>query len=86
MRALATILLFATLSISLAQETGKEPATLSLEEVLDLVHAGVPEDVVITRIKRYNKPFDLNSDEIRELKKRDVSQAVINYLLEPSRP
>lgn len=86
MRPLATLVLLTTLGMCLAQEAGKEPAKLTLEDVLDLVHARVAEDVVITRIKRYNRPFDLNSDEIRELKKRGVSDTVISYLLEPSRP
>jgi hypothetical protein len=86
MRALASILLAISIGVCPAQETGKEPTTFSLDDVLKLVRTGVSEDIVIARIKRYNRPFDLNSDEIVELKKLGVSDTVIRYLLEPSQP
>jgi hypothetical protein len=86
MRTLAIFLLAMLLGVCLAQDTGNPPATFTLEDVLKLVRAGVTDDVVIARIKRYNRPFDLNSDEILELKKIGVSDTVVRYLLEPSQP
>lgn len=86
MRILAAILTVIALGACLAQEQGKAPATFTLDDVLKLVRAGIAEDVLIARIKRFNKPFDLNSDEILELKKDGVSDTVIKYLLEPTLP
>jgi hypothetical protein len=60
--------------------------SMTIEEVLSLSKAGVSEDVIVARIKRNAKPFDLNSDEILALKKDGVSETVIKYLLDPSQP
>ena len=82
------VLSAAAIGMCLAQtpETGKPPTPLTLEDVVKLVHSGVSEEVVIARIKRYNRPFDLNPEEINELKKQGVSDAVLIYLLDPSKP
>jgi hypothetical protein len=70
----------------LAQDKPGGPSILSLDEVVKMVRAGVTQELVIARIKRFNKPFDLNSDEIVELKSKGVSDDVIAYLLDPSKP
>jgi len=44
------------------------------------------EDVVITKIKKSGKAFDLSTDEMLELKKSGVSETVIRYLLDPTLP
>lgn len=69
-----------------AQEAPRAPVTLTLDDVLKLVHAGVSEDIIVARIKRYNKPFDLNPDEILELKKSGVSDTIVKFLLDPTPP
>jgi hypothetical protein len=78
----------AAFGLCLAQtlESPKANAPFSLEEVVKLVRAGVTEEIVIARIKRYNKPFDLNADEILELQKAGVSDKILAYLMDPSKP
>jgi hypothetical protein len=61
-------------------------APLSVDEVVRLSQAGFSEDVIITKIKKNGKPFDLNTDELLDLKKAGVSDSVIKYLLDPSQP
>jgi hypothetical protein len=68
------------------EEAPRAATTLTLDDVLKLVHAGVSEEIIIARIKRFNKPFDLNSDEILELKKSGVSDPIIKCLLDPATP
>jgi hypothetical protein len=54
--------------------------------VLRLAKAGVADDLIITQVKRNGKAFDLNTDEIVALGNAGISKAVIEYLLDPSRP
>lgn len=59
---------------------------LSLEEVVKLSQTGVSEAVIITKIKKNAKSFDLSADEIADLKKSGISDIVIKFLLDPSQP
>lgn len=86
MRLVAAMLVALLSAASTAQDSAGGAVTLTLAEVMKLVRAGVTEEVVIAKIKRYNKPFDLNTDEILELKKAGVSDIVVRYLLDPSPP
>ena len=59
---------------------------LTVEEVVKLTRAGFAEDIIITKIKKNGKAFDLSTDELLDLKKDGVSDNVIKYLLDPSQP
>jgi hypothetical protein len=84
---LALLLALAAFLTLHSQEPPKAvPGSLTLEEVVQLVKAGVSEELVVARVKQNAKAFDLNSDEILELKKSGVSETVIRFLLEPSAP
>lgn len=85
MRLLVAVMLLAAPGWAL-QEPARAPVTLTLDDVLKLVHAGVSEEIIVARIKRFNKPFDLNSDEILELKKAGVSDTIVKFLLDPAPP
>lgn len=62
------------------------PQALSLDEVVRLAKAGLSEDLIIARIKRNAKPFDLSSAEIVELQQLGVSQTILKYLIDPALP
>jgi len=62
------------------------PAPLSIEEVVKMHDAGFSDDVLITQIKKNGKGFHLNTDEMLDLKKAGLSESVINFLVDPSRP
>jgi hypothetical protein len=80
------VLLLAVSVSSLAAQSASNAVPLSLEQVLKLSQAGVSENLIITEIKKNGKPFDLSPDEILLLKKSGLSDTVIEYLVDPSRP
>src|SRR5215831_3319047 len=61
-------------------------ALLSLEDVVKDSKSGIPEDIIITKIKKNSRPFNLSSDEIRVLTESGISGTVIKYLIDPSQP
>jgi hypothetical protein len=67
-------------------QTAPGSAPLSVEQVVKQSQGGVSEDLIITEIKKNGKPFDLNTEEILELRKLGVSDTVIKLLLDPSQP
>jgi hypothetical protein len=70
-----------------AQEQAKPTSgALTVEDVVTMIKSGLNEDLVIAAIKSKGKPFDLNAAEIVQLKNSGVSQTVIGYMLDPSKP
>jgi hypothetical protein len=61
-------------------------SSLSLEDVVKDSKSGIPEDIIITKIKKNGRPFNLSGDEIHELTESGVSGTVIKYLIDPSQP
>lgn len=87
MRLWPVSLLILSISSLSAQEPSKPTSgSLTIEDVVRLSKAAVAEDVIVTSVKRNAKPFDLNADEIVELKKSGVSETVIKYLIDPALP
>lgn len=90
MTALVKLVIFGVAFVSLilsplgsfAQESAAPP--LSIEDVLQLHNSGFSDDVIITRIKKNAKAFDLSTPELVELKKAGLSDMVVRYLLDPS--
>jgi len=68
-----------------AQSPAAEPA-LTVEEIVKLTHSGFTEEIIVTKIKKNAKAFDLNGDELLDLKRAGVSEEVIKYMLDPSLP
>ena len=79
------LLLAARLPRSAAQPA-PDAAPLSVEDIVKLSKEGFSEDVLITKIKKNGKAFDLSPDELVELKKLGVTDSVIKLLLDPSQP
>ena len=61
-------------------------ARLTLDEVLGLVRSGESEELIVARIKRNGRPFDLSAEERNELKREGISDTIMKYLVEPSLP
>jgi hypothetical protein len=86
-RLLPALAVLAVFSLLDAQEPQKEGrGSLTLEDVIQSSKTGTSDELLIARIKRNGKPFDLNADEIAELKRSGVSEGVIKYLLDPTLP
>ena len=67
-------------------QTDTKSGTLTVEEVVKLCKAGLSDELVVTKIKKNNKAFDLSPDELLELRKSGVSDTVIKYLMDPAQP
>lgn len=67
----------------LALQVQPPQSTLTLDEVVRLVQAGVSEEVIIARIRQNNTPFSLTGDQIVQLKKSFVTDSIIRFLLDP---
>lgn len=76
----------ATTAISEKPDRAKQappPADLSVDEVVQLVEAGVSEDLVITKIKKTGKAFDLSTADLLKLKKTGISENIIKIMMDP---
>ena len=72
-------------NVCAAQSSAAAPL-LSLDDVVKESKSGIPEDILITKIKKNNRPFNLSTDEIEALSKSGISNTIIKYLLDPSQP
>src|SRR5215469_14644655 len=87
---LALLMLIPT--VSLGQPSGPQSGSpnnevpLTVEEVVRFSQAGLGEELIVTKIKKNGKAFDLNAEELVDLRKQGVSDTVIKFLLDPSQP
>src|SRR4030095_2031057 len=85
-----SIVLSAILTASLQRFEGaqppKGPGSLTVEEVVKLTQSALPEELIITRVKTNGKAFDLSAEELVDIKKAGVTDNVLKYLMDPSRP
>ncbi|MEK7154131.1 MAG: hypothetical protein AAB792_01075 [Patescibacteria group bacterium] len=65
--------------------TESQPATteLTVEQVVQLIQAGLSEDLVIAKIKKNNKAFDLSTEQLLQLKKAGASDNIIRAMMDP---
>jgi hypothetical protein len=65
-------------------QSPKSSESLTVEEVVQLSKAGFSDDVIITKIRKNGRAFDLNPAELLELRNIGISDSVIKFLLDPS--
>ncbi len=80
------VILVLLTGLAAQSQTANAERNLTVEEVVKLTRERLSEDIIVTKIKKNGKPFDLSSDELLDLKKEGVSDIVIKYLLDPSLP
>src|SRR5262245_42688963 len=68
----------------IAQSTSGPP--LSLDDVVNDWKNGIAEDLIITKIRKNARAFNLSSAEMRELTNSGIPTNVVKYLLDPSQP
>src|SRR5215471_7941028 len=81
---IVAVIVSGTANVCTAQSSA--PHLLSLDDVIKESKSGIPDDIIITEIKKNNRPFNLSPDEIQELSKSGISNTIIKYLLDPSQP
>lgn len=73
----------------IAQQKATEPAVasksqeLTVDSVVAMVQAGLSEDVVVARIRKEDKAFDLSPEDMINMKKAGVSDGVLRVMLDP---
>lgn len=70
---------------ALIQKTESKPVVneLTVEQVAQLVQAGLSEDLIIAKIRKNGKAFDLSTEQLLQLKKARVSDNIIRILMDP---
>jgi len=60
-----------------------KPQGLTVDSVLSMVQAGLSEDVIIARIRKEDKPFDLSPEDMIRLKRAGASDGIVKVMLDP---
>ena len=81
MRAVLALVLVAAVSLSLPGATSLAQEVLTNDSVIQMVKAGLPEAIVIAKIKGTATKFDLKTDSLVGLKKAGVSDKVLEAML-----
>jgi len=81
MRAVLVLILVAAVSLSLPGATSLAQEVLTNDSVIQMVKAGLPEAVVIAKIKGTATKFDLKTDSLVNLKKAGVSDKVLEAMV-----
>lgn len=67
------------------QATAVNPDHISIIQVADMAGRGIPDEVIISEIRRTGSVYQLSSEVITYLKQHGVSDAVINYMMSSGR-
>ncbi len=66
-----------------APSTAPKPDGLTVDNVIAMGQAGLSEDVILARLRKEDKTFDLSTDDMIRLKKANMSDGVIKVMLDP---
>lgn len=67
------------------QAAAVNPEHISVIQIADMAGRGIPDEVIISEIKRTGSVYQLSSEVITYLKQHQVSDAVINYMMSSGR-
>jgi hypothetical protein len=80
-RAVLVLALVAAVGLALPGATSLAQEVLTNDSVIQMVKAGLPEAVVIAKIKSTSSKFDLKTDSLVSLKKAGVSDKVLEAMV-----
>lgn len=83
---LALLVLSVAMAAAAAGQAPAGRAPLTIDEIVRQTKSGISEEIIVTGIKKSGKAFDLSTEEILELKRSGVSEAVIKIMVDPSQP
>lgn len=64
--------------------TPKPPVESGVDKVLGMKEAGLSDALIITRLRKDNKPYDLTTEEMKRLKQTGLSDAVLQVMMDPA--
>jgi hypothetical protein len=74
------------LTLSAQDAPLEKPKSLTADQVVAMVKAGLSEDVIVARLRREEKAFDLSPDDLIRLKAAGVSDEIVKTMLDPKAP
>src|SRR5262245_56724638 len=81
MRVVVVLVLVAALGLSWPGAISLAQEVLTNDSVIQMIKAGLPEGVVISKIKSTATKFDLSADSLVNLKKAGVSDKVLEAMM-----
>ena len=81
---MATVLM--TMTMTMFAGEGQSEKTLTNEDVLELIDAGLSPDLIVTMIETSRSQFDTDVTTILELKKAEVPDQVLQAMLKAAAP
>src|SRR5262245_62114437 len=81
MRVVLVLVLVAAVGLSLPGATSLAQEVLTNDSVVQMIKAGLPEPVVIAKIKSTATKFDLKTESLVKLKKDGVSDKVLEAMV-----
>ncbi len=73
-----------SISLLLGATPPSNPKPLTNDDIVSLVQAGLPQDVVIEKIKISKTAFDTSADALVALKKAGVGSEIIRFMVNPA--
>jgi len=61
-------------------------AGMTTDDVLQLVQAGLSEEVIIAKLRKNGKAFDLSTAQLVQLKKAGVKDSILKVMMDPKSP
>ncbi|MGH7300739.1 MAG: hypothetical protein ACREJE_10035 [Candidatus Rokuibacteriota bacterium] len=86
MRAVLVLAVVAVMAFSLPAATSLAQEVLTNDSVIQMIKAGLPESVVISKIRSTATKFDLRTESLVSLKKNGVSDKVLEAMMAPGSP
>ncbi|MEX2220271.1 MAG: hypothetical protein WEG40_00590 [Candidatus Rokuibacteriota bacterium] len=83
-RVVLGLALVAVIALSLPGATSLAQEVLTNDSVVQMIKAGLPESVVISKIRSTATKFDLRTDSLVSLKKNGVSDKVLEAMMAPA--
>jgi hypothetical protein len=66
-------------------KAGTAQSALTVEDVIKLAKAGLSEDIIVQQIRKNGQAFDLSTEQLIALKAANVSDRIIQVMLDPSK-
>jgi len=85
-RTMLVVALVALMALSLPAATSLAQEVLTNDSVVQMIKAGLPESVVIAKIRSTATKFDLRTESLVGLKKNGVSDKVLEAMMTPGPP
>jgi len=68
---------------SAATSSLSNPQGITVESVIAMAQAGISDDIIIARLRKEGKEFDLSTEDLIRLKKANVGDGILMVMMDP---